>query len=263
MEGFKKFFEDKLPDRCEFFSSLKDGCISEKDYSHAINVWNTFKMNAMSDYHDLYIKTDVLLLADFFEKFINTCLEYYGLDTCHCFSSPGLSWNAMLKMAGIELELISEIDMHLFIEKGMRGGISYIAKRYSKANNTYVQSYDANKPSKLITYLDANNLYGWAMSQYLPYSGFKLLSQKEINKLLLNLIGCNFIEENSSDGYILEFDLEYPDKLHELQNDYPLAPEKLVITHNMLPKYGSNIANKCDIKIGGVNKLVPNLGNES
>ena len=100
-------------------------------------------MNTMGDYHDLYLKTDVLLLAEVFEKFVNTYLEYYGLDPCHYFSSPGLSWKAMLKMTGIESELISDIDMHLFVEKGMRGGISYSAKRYSKANNKYMQSCDA------------------------------------------------------------------------------------------------------------------------
>ena len=105
---------DKLPDRCKFFSSLKDECISEKDYIHAINIWNMFKMNTMGDYHDLYLRTDVLLLADVFEKFISTCFEYYGLDSYHYFSSPGLRWDAMLKMTGIELELISDIDMHLF-----------------------------------------------------------------------------------------------------------------------------------------------------
>ena len=92
-------------------------------------------MNPRGDYHDLYLNTDVLLLADVFEKFIKTCLNYYGLDPFHYFSSPGLSWDAMLKMTGVELELISDIDMHLFTEKGMRGGISYIAKRHSKANN--------------------------------------------------------------------------------------------------------------------------------
>ena len=160
----------------------------------------------MGDYHDLYLKTDVWLLTDVFEKFINMCLEYYGLDTCHYFSSPGLSWDAMLKMTEIELELISVIDMHLLIEKGMRGGISYIAKRYSKANNKQMQSYDVNKPTKFSTYLDANNLYGWAMSQYLPYSGFIGLNQKEINRSDENLI-----EENSLVGHILEVDLKYPD----------------------------------------------------
>ena len=163
MDSFKKFSEDKLLDRCKFFSSLKDKCTSEKDYLKANNIWNVFKINKMGDYHDLYLKTGVLLLADLFEKIINTCLDYYGLDPCHYFSSPGLSWDAMLKMTEIELGLISDIDMQLFIEKRMRGGMSYIAKRYSKANNKYMHSYDAKKPSKFITYLDANNLYGWAM----------------------------------------------------------------------------------------------------
>ena len=134
--------------------------------------------------------------------------------------------------------------MDLFIEKGMRGGIFYNAKRHSKAKNKYMQSYDVNEPSKFITYLNVNNLYHWVMSQYLSYNGFKWLSQKEINNLLLNLIGCNFIEENRSDGYILEVDLEYPDKLHELHDDYPLAPEKLGSSHNKLSNYCSNIADE-------------------
>ena len=108
-----------------------------------------FKMNAMGDYQDLYLKTDVSLLADVFEKFISTCLEYYRLDPFHYFSSPGLSWDAMLKMTRIELELISHRDMYLFIEKGIKGGISYIAKRYSKANNKYIQSYDKKTQENL------------------------------------------------------------------------------------------------------------------
>ena len=128
MDSFEKFSEEKLLDRTKFFSLLIDKCISEKDYLKAVDIWNVFKMNSIGDYHNLYLKTDVLLLADVSEEFINTCLDYYGLDPCHCFSSPGLSWDAMLKMTKIELNLISEIDMHLFIEKGMRGGISYIAK---------------------------------------------------------------------------------------------------------------------------------------
>ena len=109
----------------------------------------------------------------FFEKFVSPCLDFYRLDPCHYFSSPGLSWDAMLKMTRTELDLISDIDMHLFIEKGMRGGISYISKRHSKANNKYMECYDSSKKSKSITYLDANNLYGWTMSHYLPYSEFK------------------------------------------------------------------------------------------
>ena len=101
MDSFEKFFEDKLPDRRKFFSSLKDECVSEKDYFKAVDIWNVFRINTMGCYHDLYLKTDVLVLADVFEKFINTCLHYYGLDSCHYFSSPGLSWDAMLKMTEI------------------------------------------------------------------------------------------------------------------------------------------------------------------
>ena len=133
--SFKRFNEDKVPDKCEFFSSLKDKFISEKEYQKAINIWNVFKIKTLGEYYDLYLKTDVLLLADVLEKFISTCLDYYGLDPCHYFSSPGLSWDAMPKVTGVELELISDININLFIVKGIRGGISYIAKGHSKANN--------------------------------------------------------------------------------------------------------------------------------
>ena len=159
MDSFKKFSKKKLPDRSNFFSSLKDVCISEKGNLKAVDVWNAFKINSMGDYHDLYLKADVLLLADVFEKFIKRCSDYYGLDPCHYFSSPGLSWDVMLKMTKIELDFISGIDVHLFIEKGMRGGIIYIAKTYSKANNKYMKCYGSSKPSKYIKYLDANNFY--------------------------------------------------------------------------------------------------------
>ena len=192
-----------------------------------------------------------------FEKFNKTCLDYYRLDLCHYFSSPGLSWDAMLKMTGVELELISDIDMYSFIEKGMRDSISYIAKRHSKANNEYTENYVSSKENVFIMYLDANNLFGWAMTQYLPYGGFKWLSKKEIDEFDLNLV-----KENSSGGYILEVDLEYPSELHDFHNDYPLAPEKLEISQKMLSKYCSDIADKYGIKIGGVNKLVPNLRNK-
>ena len=130
-------------------------------------------MKTLSDYHDLYLKTDVFVLTDVFENFINWSLKYYGLDPCYYFSSPGLSSDAMLKMTGVKLELISEIDLHYFIEKGIRGGISYIAKRQSKANNKYIKDYGSSEESIFNFYLDANNLCGWAMSKYFPYGRFK------------------------------------------------------------------------------------------
>ena len=137
IDSFEKFSEDRLPDRYEFYNSLKDGCINEKDYLHAVNVWNKFKMNTMGDYHDHYLKT---------------CLKYYGLDSCHYFSSPGLNWDAMLKMTEIELKLISNSNMHYIIVEGIRGGISCIAKRYSKANNKYMTDYDSSEESKFLIY---------------------------------------------------------------------------------------------------------------
>ena len=180
MNSFKRFNEEKLPARKPFFSSIKkgkidndgkisDGHISIEDYMTCEKIWDKFEIKYMSDYHDHYLKKDVLLLADVFEKFIDICLKYYELDPCHYFSSPGLSWDAMLKMTGKKLEKICDIDKHLFIEKGTRGGVSYIAKRYAKANDKYMSDYDFKKPSTFITYLDKNNLYGWSMSEYLPY----------------------------------------------------------------------------------------------
>ena len=180
-----------MPDKECLYSSVKegktgdtgeklDGHISDKDYLTCKNIWNEFNMKNIGNYHDHYLKKDVLLLADVFEKFIDMCVKFYGLDPCHYFSSPELIWDVMLKMTEIELEKISDIGKYLFIEKGLRGGISYIAKRYAKANNKYMNDYDPKKQSTFISYLDMNNLYGWAMSEYLPYEGFKWL--KNVDK---------------------------------------------------------------------------------
>ena len=173
MDSFSKFNEVELLRREDFYSLLTDEDISDNDYSHAQDVWNTFRMKNMGEYHDLYLKSDILLLADVFENFRKTCLTYYGLDPPHYVSSPGLSWDAMLRMTKINLDLITDIDMQLFIEKGMPGGISYIGHRRAEANNQYMKNYNPKIESSYIMYLDANNLYGWAMSQPLPYGGFK------------------------------------------------------------------------------------------
>ena len=132
-------------------------------------------------------------------------MKYYGLDPCHYFSSPGLSWDAMLKITDMKLEKISDIDKYLFFEKGLRGGISYIAKRYAKPNEKYINDCDPKKPSTFISYFDMNNLYRWAMNKYLPYEGFKWL--KNIDKF-----DIMSISEKSPIGYFLKVDLEYPDE---------------------------------------------------
>ena len=136
-------------------------------------MWQRFNLKTMGQYHDLYLKSDILLLADAFENFRTTCLRYYYIDPFHYFTSPGLSWDAMLKMTDIKLELMTDIDMFQFIEKGMPGGISYIFWQIWKANYKYMKNFDERAPSMYVMYLEANNLFGWAVSQYLPTVGFK------------------------------------------------------------------------------------------
>ena len=195
-----------------------------------------------------------LLLTDVFENFRKTYMQYYKLDPCHYFTSPDLSWDAMLKMTNIKLELMTDLDMFHFIEKGMRGGVSYIANRYGNANNKYMKEYNEKAPSKYIMYLDANNLYGWAMSQHLPTGKFKWMTDKEISKIDLGKY-----KADGKKGLILEVDLEYPQELHDIHNDYPVTHEKVKVSNNMLSAYYKMIAEKYNISIGLVSKLIPTL----
>ena len=174
----------------------------------------------MGEYYDLYVSTDVLLLADVFENFRKVCQEKYGLDPAHYYSAPGLSWDAVLKKTGVELELLTDLDMHLFIERGMRGGISMVGKRYAKANNPLVEGYYTDEPTNYITYLDANNLYGWAMSMHLPKSGFHWKRVMPTEEQIMKT------KWNAKKGWTLEVDLEYPEYLQDAHNGYSLAPEK-------------------------------------
>ena len=254
MDSFEKFNDSKLPSKEEFYSQLSDEHISDEDYAHAKKVWETFNMKNMGYYHDLYLHSDILLLADVFENFRKTCLGNYKLDPCHYFTSPGLSWDAMLKMTNVKLELMTDFDMFQFIEKGLRGATSYIANRYGKANDPYMKEYDEKEPSSYIMYLDANNLYGWAMSQCLPTVGLKWMSQNKIDQL--DLAKYN---EDSEKGLILEVDSGYPAILHGLHNDFPLAPQQVCVKEEMLSNYCKSIKDKYNISIGQVYKLIPTL----
>ena len=237
MNTEEKFNNTKLPPREAFYSNLSGRGITEKDYKHAWNVWNSFKMKTFKEYHELYNITDVLLLADVFENFRDICLKIYGLDPVYYFTAPGLAWDACLKMTNIDLELLSDPNMLLMFEKGIRGGISIISNRYGEANNKYMRKgFNKNKPSKYLMYLDANNLYGCAMSMKLPTHGFKWLTGGEMEKLFNNRV----IQVWEKTPCILEVDLEYPENLHDLHNDYPFCPEKV----------------ECKNK---VEKLIPNL----
>ena len=174
MSDRSKFNDRQLPTIDDFYSKLTDSNISNAEYKHAQLVWESFNMSTMQEYHDLYLKTDVLLLADVFEEFRRMALEHYKIDPAHCFTAPGLSFQACLKMTGVKLELLTDIDQLLFIEQGIRGGTSYIANRLATANNEFV-GYDESKPPSHIMYLDANNLYGWAISQKPPIGQFQFL----------------------------------------------------------------------------------------
>ena len=254
MDSFEKFNLRELPTKDQFYSIINDEHITDDEYIHAKEVWDTFYIKTMGDYHDLYLVSDMLLLIDVFENFRKTCMQYYKLDSCHYFTSPGLSWDAMLKMTNIKLELMTDVDMFQFIEKGMHGGVSYIANRYENANNKYIKEYDEKAPSKYIMYLHANNLYGWAMSQYLSTGNFKWMTDKEISKIDLG----KYIADGKK-GLILEVDLEYPQELHDIHDDYPVAPEKVKVSNNMLSAYCKKIAEKYNISIALVSKLIPTL----
>ena len=217
MDSWERFNETSLPSKKDFYSNLNMEDIVDIDYRHGNNVFKGFKLENLGDYHDLYVQNDTLLLADVFENFRDMCIKVYELDPAHFVSLPGLAWEACLKKTNIELELLTAYDMLLMVEEGKRGGICHSIHRYAKANNIYIKNYNNNEESSYIQYLDANNLYGWAMSKKLPVNSFRWLNSDKINE-----INEDFIKNYNDDkGYILEVDVKYPKRLHELHSDLP------------------------------------------
>ena len=205
--------------------------VREEDYEHANRVWKEFECKDLGEYHDLHLKTDVILLANVFEAFRKVCLKNYGLDPAHFYTAPGLARKASLKKTRIRLELLLNPDMLLMFERGIRGGITQSVNRWAKANNPYMGSeFDPDEKTNYLQYLDANNLYGWAMSQPLPTGGFRWVDIKpdKISKLA----------KRKSKEYLLEVDVRYPKELHDSHNNLPVICEKM--------------------KISGVEKLIPN-----
>ena len=228
-DTFDKFREKKLPPKEKFYSRLSESNISDEEYERAKNIWEHFGIRNLGEYHDLYLQTDVLLLTDVFENFRDLCLEYYGLDPAHYITLPNFSWDAMLLKTGVVIDPITDKDMYEMIEKGLRGGMCQVSHKQALANNKYMEDdYNKDEPSNYISYLDANNLYGLAMSQKLP------IGQLKWGKKIPDIENWN---ENDDFAYILEVDLEYPSHLHDEHSDYPLAPENLHIMEDMLSEH--------------------------
>ena len=232
INSWDRFEETQLPPISAFYSNLNMSSISEEDHQHAQRVWKEFGIHNLGDYHDLYLRKDVVLLANVYKAFRDTCLRHYSLDPAHFYTSPGLAWKACLKHTGIKLELLTDPDMLLMFEWGIRGGITQAVRKYASANTKYMgDRFDPKSESSYLQYLDANNLYDWAMSQPLPTGGFKWVdvNPNEISELATR----------TDKGYILEVDVSYPKELHNQHNDLPFMCERM--------------------EINGVEKLVPNL----
>ena len=230
----EKLKQTKLPPIEDFYSMLYEQNITREEYNFAQEVWKEFGCQTFKDYVEIYNLIDTLLLADIFENFREICFDNYGIDPACYFTSPGLFWDAMLKETGIELELLTDVDMFLFFKRMIRGGISMISTRYAESNNPYMGDlYNPEKENSYTMYFDANNLYGGIMMNKLPYGGFQWMTKEEMDNW--KNIPC-----------VLEVDLEYPKELHDLHNDLPLCPEnietknkiiKLIPTLNDKEKY--------------------------
>lgn len=241
--SFDVLKETQLPSIDTFFSTLNNKECSIEEYHHATEVWNTFDCENIGEYMELYLKADVLLLTDVFENFRAVCKNIYKLDPSHYFTAPGLSWDAMLKITKVELDLLTDLEMYNFCKKGIRGGIVQCSKRHTIANNKYLVDFDESKPTEYLMYLDANNLYGWAMSQYLPKNNFKWVEGKEFDGLCIenNIVS---LVDDSPIGYIYEVDLDYPEHMHDSHNDLPFCAENKIVGGSKCTKLITDFASK-------------------
>ena len=246
---------DTLPPRSAFYDHLSKKELNEVDYLRAQMIWDCFGCENMQDYLELYLKLDVMLLAAVVESYRNSTYDHFHLDPLNYLTGPSLCFDAMLKITGIQLDTLPTIDMYLWINKCIRGGMSCYSLRYAKANNDLCKHFDVNQEVSHILALDANQLYGHSMSQALPVGNFRWLSLEEIENF-------NIYDKSSNGhtGYILEVSLHYPKKLHDLHNDYPLAPEKCSIDPIYWSDYMHMVANLLGMKAkSGGEKLMSTL----
>ena len=238
MDSWEKIKLSVPLNKKHYYSELNDSNINDSDIKHVKNICSTLNINNLGEYHDLYVQSDTTLLADVFENFRNKCLAVDNLDPTYYLSAPGLSWQSGLKVTGVTLELLTDQNMLLLFEKGIRGGICEAVTKYKQANNKYMKNYDTTKPSSYLMYVDANNLYGYAMSKKLPYGNFEWI--KNISIFTEDYIK-NSVEE-SDIGYLLVVDVTYLKKLYEDHKYFPFLPDKTKI--DKVTKLSSNLDDK-------------------
>jgi hypothetical protein len=263
MDNWDRFNETELPPKEAFYSELSNEHISDADYERAQKVWKKFNLKNLGEYHDLYLKSDVLLLTDIFENFRTMCLEYYNLDPAHYYTLPNYAWDAMLLKTNEELgevhelEQIHDLEMYEMIESGLRGGMCQVSQKHIEANNKYMKDYDDTKESSYINYLDANSLYGHAMTQKLPKGNLQWSDDIKNADDILNYTNGDY-------GYFVEVDLEYPKEVHDLHKDYPLAPENIAVKADMVSPFTKELytkyhGEKAQVKDEKNKKLILNL----
>ena len=255
--GPEKFDQTELPPIAAFHNDLCNEPCAQAEYDHAQNVWKLAGCKNFGDYHDLYLKLDVTILTDVFESFRRSMKKSYGLDPAHYFTLPGFAWSAKLKMTEVKMELLTDLNMVTSIEGMLRGGVCMVSHRHAKANNPRVAGYDSSKPKTWLRYDDANNLYGWAMSQKLPVGNFKW---GEAHKWTEDRIMA--MKDDAGVGAFFCVDLEYPAEIHDLHNDFPLCPERMNIPKEFLSEYQTKLVNDAK-SYTDCEKLVPNLRDKS
>ena len=243
MKDVRVLRKKHLPKKEEFFNDLTCQHITKDEYDFAQKVWDRFSCKTFQDYMEIYLLADCLLLCDVFENFRSNCLQQYNIDPCYYFSAPHFTFDAFLRHSSLTLELLSDINQYLFIIKGIRGGMSMVSKRHAVANNKYVEGYNSSKSSSFILYLDANNLYGRAMQEYLPWKNFEWMSPHQLNYDFIKRL-----EPEGEVGCIIQCSLEYPVALHDYHSDYPLAPIKKSIPYGMLSPVARMICDKHKLK---------------
>ena len=253
VDSFEKF-EEPIPSRSHFKNTLTNTTPSEEEYEDLLETCRLLNITTIGQLHDHYVKLDVVQLADVLSAYRSMAMSEYKLDPLHYGTAPAFSYDAMLRMTRAKPELLQKPDMYLFMERGIRGGMSVISHRHATANNEFLSDYDDTKSQTSIFYTDCSNLYGYAMSQPLPYSKFMWLTNEELQNI--DVLSYN---ADGDDGMILEVDLHYPQHLHDKQKDYPLAPEQLTVEKKMLSPHAKDFLTLNNLSFAKQDRLAPNL----